>query len=590
MREVLAQQSQYLEKLTKLTEEQKEIERENLRITRDQSKEIASVVADRKDFKKLGESIADGFNASISKPFDKIQRFFSKRGFLESIGVLKDDPQSFLGKAIKGGVERSEAKQQYIKDRMAVDPQYMNLVGEKKAKDVFAKQFEEQQKLERLMKTEQSKVAGLRERGFSDTQIRRTDAFKNLENLAIAMAKVDSRFRGDAADFGGVERSSASAEPKSRTAAAMETGASTEEQVEAMKLYKEGNQLQIDRNEKLDEMISIFKDGVEQGKEAQESGGTVTGFLGKIFGGLASGLTAMGPAIASIGAGMGAALKALAMGFAALANPATLIGMGAFTVMALGLAKALEIAAPGIEAVGNAARSVGEGIGEMAPAIEKAGEAIDKIVKTVFGGIASAVDSIVGGIKDAYEFFVGKKDEMEGEAESGESKPKEKSGFFNSLKFWEDDKSSSTDSSGEMTYAKAASMTNQELIDAGYMDFDDQDDRNDLMEELRMKEAAANVTARTNSSRSQEAAIRKRKLAENKLKLYESTPRAAHMVDAQRLKVEELKAEEAAAAGGGNVTIAPVSSTTQSTKNVVHEPTARNDDKSLDRYTATAYF
>lgn len=617
MREVLQQQSQYLEKLTKLTEEQKEIERESLRITRDQSKEIASIVAERKNYKKLGESIAEGFNNSLTRPFDKITNFFTKRGFLESVGILKDDPQSFLGRAVKGSVERSESKKQYIQDRMAVDPQYLNLVGEKKAKDVFAKQFEEQQKLQRLMQTEQSKVSGLRDRGFSESQIKRTDAFKNLENLAIAMAKVDSRFRGDAADFGGGKSPS---EPPSRTTfgGGVETGAATEEQNEAMRLYKEGNELQVERNDKLDRMIEIFTDGVEQGKEQKEGGGAVTGFLGKIFGGLASGLTAMGPAIAAIGVGMGAALKSLALGFAALANPVTLVGMAAFTVMALGLAKALEIAAPGIEAVGNAAKSVGEGIGAMAPAIEKAGIAIADIVDSVFGGIAKTVDSIVGGIKDAYNFFTGKKDEMENEAADVEvQEGTSGEGFFSKLKFWEEKEptdefaprnpddprsvraaeyrrkvaeANKNKGGGELTADQAAKMSNQELIDAGYMDFDDQDDRNDLMEELRMKEAA-----KGSSPASAVAAARKSRslgIAENKLRLYEQGgPRYAHLVDAQRIKVEEMREAEAAKQGGaGNVTIAPVSSTTQSTKNVVHEPTARNDDPSLFSYISSAFF
>ena len=59
-----------------------------------------------------------------------------------------------------------------------------------------------------------------------------------------------------------------------------------------------------------------------------------------------------------------------------------------------------------------------------------------------------------------------------------------------------------------ITYSQAQNMSNQELMDAGLLDFDDQDDRNMVMDELRAKEAAeSSVSAAAMEERRRQAEI-----------------------------------------------------------------------------------
>ena len=71
--------------------------------------------------------------------------------------------------------------------------------------------------------------------------------------------------------------------------------------------------------------------------------------------------------------GMGGGLKGMASGFAAFANPATLLGLAAITAGIIGIGFALKIAAPGIESLGKAIGSVVESVGNA--------------VKTIIGGL-----------------------------------------------------------------------------------------------------------------------------------------------------------------------------------------------------------
>jgi len=101
-------------------------------------------------------------------------------------------------------------------------------------------------------------------------------------------------------------------------------------------------------------------------KGAASVGGSV---LEKTLGGAGGALEKVGGAVGGgAGGGIGGGLKGLAEGFALLANPATLAGMAAFTLTAMGLGKALEYAAPAIEAMGKAASAV---LGTLADSLIK---------------------------------------------------------------------------------------------------------------------------------------------------------------------------------------------------------------------------
>ena len=137
---------------------------------------------------------------------------------------------------------------------------------------------------------------------------------------------------------------------------------------------------------------------------AASAGGSA---LEKTLGGAGGALEKVGGAVGGAGGGIGAGLKGLAEGFALLANPATLAGMAAFTLTAMGLGTALEYAAPAIEAMGKAASAILVGIADslikmatevnplkllaIAPGIAAIGIAMLPF------GIGGALAGIVGG-------------------------------------------------------------------------------------------------------------------------------------------------------------------------------------------------
>lgn len=109
----------------------------------------------------------------------------------------------------------------------------------------------------------------------------------------------------------------------------------------------------------------------------------------------------VGRGIAGLGRGMGVGLRGLAAGAASLANPLTLVGLGAFTLAVNGIALAVRVAAPGIEAFGSAIRDVLEGVTpivqEFSPIIESLGEAL----RNAFSGVAEIITSFAAPIEAA---------------------------------------------------------------------------------------------------------------------------------------------------------------------------------------------
>lgn len=141
--------------------------------------------------------------------------------------------------------------------------------------------------------------------------------------------------------------------------------------------------------------------------------GALGGGIGKGMEGLSKGIGAMGSGLAQLGQGLGKGLigllQGLAQGMAALANPASLLGLGAFTLATIGIAKALEIAAPAIEAFAPVLQTLITTIGDVfktgleklpdtmkavGDVIGKIGEGVIGTIKAIAEGIVSIVDAI----------------------------------------------------------------------------------------------------------------------------------------------------------------------------------------------------
>jgi hypothetical protein len=87
----------------------------------------------------------------------------------------------------------------------------------------------------------------------------------------------------------------------------------------------------------------------------------------------------------AVGGAAGAAVKgggmaAMSAGLATLANPATLIGLGAITLAIIGIGYALKVAAPGIKAFGEAVASIVVSVGDS--------------IKTILSGLSDFIMNI----------------------------------------------------------------------------------------------------------------------------------------------------------------------------------------------------
>ena len=85
----------------------------------------------------------------------------------------------------------------------------------------------------------------------------------------------------------------------------------------------------------------------------------------KVGGAAKGGGGGIGKTISGLGKGVGGAMKGIAGGFAAFANPATILGVAVITAGLIGVGFALKVAAPGIKAIGEAISTVVGSLGDF---------------------------------------------------------------------------------------------------------------------------------------------------------------------------------------------------------------------------------
>jgi hypothetical protein len=121
---------------------------------------------------------------------------------------------------------------------------------------------------------------------------------------------------------------------------------------------------------------------------------SLIGGAGSGLGGAISGLSkGIGDMIANIGKGLGAGisglLSSMATGLAAISAPPVLIGLGAVTLAMIGIGAALNLAAPGIEALSPILTKVADVIGGI---VVKAFQTLETIAKTFLEGFKAIPD------------------------------------------------------------------------------------------------------------------------------------------------------------------------------------------------------
>lgn len=319
---------------------------------------------------------------------ENVKDFFSMRGFLDKTGIVKRG----TGGIVSDALDKREEKQKYIKERMKMDPT-KNLKGEAGAAKIFGEQFDKQQSIQKDMRKNEAALKRMKDLGFKEEQIDRSPEAKKKKQLATDLAMVDSRVRpeGFNAKTGMVD------EKKVKKSATSESDM-TEAQMENSRIQTE--QLGL---------LSQIAENTAPAKGGSSGGGDGGG--GGIMAGIGAGLKAIGGGLKGLGEGAGkgiqAFLEGLAKGLAALCNPATLVGLAAAALGIMAIGKALEMAAPFMEAfapvlikVADVIQNVFIAAIEKLPDIIKAvGDVVMGIISTISDAVIAVIDAVTSSIE-----------------------------------------------------------------------------------------------------------------------------------------------------------------------------------------------
>jgi hypothetical protein len=344
--------------------------KEQARIRAEEAEALATMADGMKTFKTIGERIGD-----LKKGFTEK---FSMSGIMKSLNV--------------GGVlNKSIARQDFIKQQKAIDPT--------KSRAELAENFKGAQRASKDIKKNEKELTEFKKTtGLSDADIGKTVKGKELlakrESLTSEYSKFDlrSQFVKQEQPEKAALTSMKPVEEKTPTAAFASAGEQQEMANEQLKVQS----TQSDLLSKIEE--NTRPGGTPTTKaESGEGGG------GGLLGGIGLGMKALGSGIQGLmsgaGKGISAFLRGLAVGLASLANPATLVGLGALTIAMMGIGKALEFAAPFMEAFAPVLMKVVDTIQNVfIAAIEKIPETIRAVGEVITGVITAISDSIIAVI------------------------------------------------------------------------------------------------------------------------------------------------------------------------------------------------
>lgn len=367
---------------------------------------IAVIAQSMKTFKSLGDKLRD-MKSAVGDKFGK--------GNIGRTALSAVNVGGILNKKIAQG--------DFIKQQKAL--------GSTKTDKELKVDFAGAQKVSKSIKSNEAdidkfkKLAGGSAGPLTDEEMAKTEKGKELlvkkEALTQDYAKVDKRatFAKEETDkskkSGEVAKKALGNKREIPIPIAIPPKESAEVAKEAITENRTSGVSEEDKAEatrKQDEQLFLLKQIVDN--TASDEG---TGKLkpipasGEESGGLLGGIGSMGGALARLGKGAGSGLQGLlqglAKGFAALANPATIIGMGAFTLAAIGIGKALELAAPAIAAFAPVLMKVAEVVGgvfieaiKAIPEILRSiGDVIVNVVTSISDAITGIMDSIVTSIE-----------------------------------------------------------------------------------------------------------------------------------------------------------------------------------------------
>jgi len=223
MQQIIEKQNKSLEKLVELSKQDRLLQliqtKETVNIDEDGDKTVEALEKIDKSIndmsKKMNDKGKDGVSSNVVKLKDELKKsaektkqlfqtaaistdqakdsvkdFFTMRGFLDKTGIV----QRGTGGILSDTLDRREERQKYVESRLKMDPT-ARLHGEEKSKQIFSRQFDEQQNVQRNIRQNESKISSFKKLGFTEEQIRRSEEFKKRETLATDLAKVDTRVR-----------------------------------------------------------------------------------------------------------------------------------------------------------------------------------------------------------------------------------------------------------------------------------------------------------------------------------------------------------------------------------------------------------
>lgn len=276
-------------------------------------KGITDKAMGRRQYKTVGDKIS-GMKESAKD-------FFTLRGFLDKTGIAQRGGKGLISNAL----DRREEKQDYIKTRMKLDPT-ANLHGPEKAMQIFAKQFDEQQKIQKDMAKNEEAISKMKKQGFKDDQIARTEEGKKQKELASALAKIDTRVRPEGYDAKtGLVKPKETADiiPKKEKAQSDKD----EDAIENARVQQD----QLDTLHKIEENTRKVTGGAGGGEGSEGKGGGILAGIGAGLGALGKGIGGLGK---GIGKGIEGILTGIAKGIAAFGNPKVLLGSVALIAVA----------------------------------------------------------------------------------------------------------------------------------------------------------------------------------------------------------------------------------------------------------------
>jgi hypothetical protein len=362
-KDTLEVDKQILETQKKMLEQLKEAAKAREKDVEDISR-LAQGVA---TFKSLGERISGGFQSFKSK--------FSADNLRKSV----------LSATNVGGINnRRLAREDFI--------QQQQTLGATGSRAELKEKFEGAQTAAKSVQANEAELQKLKKTtGLSEEQLANTERGKALlqkrEQSASEFSKFDVR--------AGLVSSGApmtNIQPMTPSTAAQSAGESQEAQIEASR--KMSTQT---------ELLQKIEQNTRPGGEPQKATAAAAGDSGGLLGGLGKSLKALGTGIGRgfgvILSGIGKGLFILSKGLVALTPAIPVIGV--LTLAAIGLGKALQLAAPAIEAFAPVLMKLAEVIGGVViAAIEKLPE-IFRAVGDVVVGIISAISDGITGIIDS---------------------------------------------------------------------------------------------------------------------------------------------------------------------------------------------